>query len=357
MKIALLLSGGVDSSVALFRLLEEGYTNITPYYLKIWLEDEMSYMGSCPWEEDLSYATQVCEQGGLELKIINLQKEYYEKVVQYAVEELREGRTPSPDIFCNQRVKFGAFFEKVQEKYDKVATGHYGKTMDKDGLTHLFRSPDPVKDQSYFLSYLSQEQLKKIWFPIGHLEKNQVRELAQKYNLVNKDRKDSQGICFLGKIKYRDFVGHYLGKMEGEIREKESGKVLGTHQGYWFHTIGQRQGLGLSNGPWYVVDKDLSRNIIYVSHKEHQENQDNWEFLATKLTWTLGEPPDFSQGSWAVKLRHGPRIIPARIKLKGKDQLQITLQESDKGIAPGQFSVLYLEEECFGAGMITQVIR
>jgi tRNA (5-methylaminomethyl-2-thiouridylate)-methyltransferase len=355
MKIAVLLSGGVDSSVALNLLLEQGYRDVTAYYLKIWLEDEMSYLGSCPWEEDLEYAEAVCQQAGVPLKIINLQREYYDRVVQYAVEELKEGRTPSPDIFCNQRIKFGAFFDKVQENYDYVATGHYAVIEHQGDEALLRRSPDPVKDQTYFLSYLSQEQLRKILFPIGHLQKPEVRELAQKYDLPNKARKDSQGICFLGKIKYRDFVGHYLGEKNGDIIERETGKVIGQHKGYWFHTIGQRQGLGLSNGPWYVVEKDVDKNIIYISHKMHQENQDATEFEARRLTWTDSQVPAL-EGDIRVKLRHGPNTTPAVIESLGEDRLKITLQEPDKGIAPGQFSVIYQGDHCLGAGMIHTVL-
>jgi tRNA (5-methylaminomethyl-2-thiouridylate)-methyltransferase len=355
MKIAVLLSGGVDSSVALNLLQEQGYKDITAFYLKIWLEDEMSYLGSCPWEEDLEYAQAVCHQADVPLKIINLQREYYDRVVQYAVEELKEGRTPSPDIFCNQRIKFGAFFDKVQENYDYVATGHYAVIQRKGPEAVLRRSPDPVKDQTYFLSYLSQGQLQKILFPIGHLQKSEVRELAEKFDLPNKRRKDSQGICFLGKIKYRDFVGHYLGEKPGDIIERETGRVIGRHKGYWFHTIGQRQGLGLSNGPWYVVQKDIEANIIYISHKMHQENQDAREFEARRLTWTGSRAPDL-EGDLRVKLRHGPNTIPVRIEILGEDRLRVILEEPDKGIAPGQFSVIYRGEDCLGAGMIHTVL-
>jgi tRNA (5-methylaminomethyl-2-thiouridylate)-methyltransferase len=355
MKIAVLLSGGVDSSVALNLLRDQGYQDITAYYLKIWLEDEMSYLGSCPWEEDLEYAEAVCQQAGVPLKIINLQREYYDRVVQYAVEELKEGRTPSPDIFCNQRIKFGAFFDKVQEDYDYVATGHYAVIDHAPDGAVLRRSPDPVKDQTYFLSYLSQEQLGKILFPIGHLQKREVRQLAEKYDLPNKARKDSQGICFLGKIKYRDFVGHYLGEKIGDIIERETGKIIGQHKGYWFHTIGQRQGLGLSNGPWYVVEKDVEKNLIYISHKMHQENQDTTRFEARRLTWTVKREPELT-GDIRVKLRHGPNTIAATLEPLKDDGLRVTLAEPDKGIAPGQFSVIYRGDQCLGAGMIHKVL-
>lgn len=352
MKIALLLSGGVDSSVALYRLLEEGYTNITAYYLKIWLEDELSFMGNCPWDEDLEYARKVCKARNVPLKILPLQREYYERVVSYTLEELKKGRTPSPDIFCNQRIKFGAFYERVNESFDKVATGHYGVIEQRtDGLYWLRRSPDPVKDQSYFLSHLSQEQISRLLFPIGGMTKEQVRKLAQIHDLPNKSRKDSQGICFLGKIKYRDFVKHYLGEKEGEIRELESGKVLGHHKGFWFHTIGQRQGLGLGNGPWYVSAKDLARNIIYVSSAPQAGRKKRRDFTVCEANW-ISRPPLLENLS--IKLRHGPHLYKAKVHNLEKGRLAISMTEGDRGVAPGQFAVFYEGEYCLGGARIEE---
>lgn len=327
MKAAVLLSGGVDSSVALWEVKKRGYTDITAFYLKIWLEDDVSYLGECPWEEDLSYARAVCEQAGVPLEVVSLQTEYFNKVVEYALAELRLGRTPSPDIFCNQRIKFGAFFDRVQGDFDVAVSGHYGVVEhDEAGYAHLHRAPDPVKDQTYFLSHLSQDQLRRLWFPIGSMQKSQVRALAQELDLPNKDRKDSQGICFLGKIKYPDFVRHYLGEQPGEIRELETGKVLGPHRGFWFHTIGQRSGLGLGNGPWYVVQKDPAANIVYVSHQEHVADQTRSSFEVAELTWLYGTNPDTGLPSMpgissiddlnanlTAKLRHGPELVGCRL--------------------------------------------
>lgn len=349
MKIALLLSGGVDSSVALYRLLEQGYTDITAYYLKIWLEDELSFLGTCPWEEDLAYARAVCDAKNIPLKVLPLQQEYFDRVVSYTISELKKGHTPSPDIFCNQRVKFGAFYDKVNEKYDKVATGHYGVVEEIDGLSYLRRSPDPVKDQSYFLSHLSQDQISKIIFPIGSLMKEEVRALAQRYDLPNKDRKDSQGICFLGKIKYSDFVKHYLGEKEGEIRELETEEVLGSHKGFWFHTIGQRQGLGLSNGPWYVTSKDLENNIIYVSSSRNILEQKRKVFNVCEPNWISRKP---RIDELTLKLRHGPRLNSCRIKWLSAERIEVTMDEGDKGIAPGQFAVFYEDDICLGGARI-----
>ena len=258
-KVAVLLSGGVDSSAALYRLKEEGFRDLSAYYLKIWLEDELAYLGDCPWEDDLEYARAVCEQADIPLNVVSLQREYFERVVSYTIAELKEGRTPSPDVMCNRRIKFQAFFEKVRESFDFVATGHYAQTERRGDITLLKRSPDPVKDQTYFLSQMSQEQIAKAIFPIGGLYKREVREYAKTLSLPNRDRKDSQGICFLGKLRYPDFVRHYLGERTGKIMDRETGQEVGEHKGFWFYTIGQRQGLGLSDGPWYVAGKDLKK--------------------------------------------------------------------------------------------------
>lgn len=356
MKIALLLSGGVDSSTALWRLKESGRQNITAYYLKIWLEDELSYLGACPWEEDLEFARAVCAQAGVPLKVASLQLEYYERVVSYALAELREGRTPSPDIFCNQRIKFGAFFDHAGESFDKVATGHYAQIEERAGSYLLKRAPDPVKDQTYFLSHLNQRQLARTLFPIGDMLKADVRAMARRLELPNRDRKDSQGICFLGRIRYPEFVRHYLGEREGRIVELETGAVLGTHRGYWFHTIGQRSGLGLGNGPWYVVGKDTRENIIHVSHRANAGARARSRFRIGRVNW-IGEPPRESQ-DLQLKLRHGPELTRCRIHAaagaEAEETLTVDIERPDRGVAPGQFAVLYSQDVCLGSGMIME---
>ena len=349
--IACLLSGGVDSSVALWSLKEQGHETIRAYYLKIWLEDELSYLGNCPWEEDLEYARAVCEQAGVPLEVVPLQREYYERVVSYTVEELKRGRTPSPDIFCNERIKFGAFFDAVEGSLGKVASGHYA-VLEKDGLGQVWlrRSPDPVKDQSYFLFHLRQEQLRRLLFPIGTMQKQEVRRKAEELDLPNKNRPDSQGICFLGRIKYPEFVRHYLGEKEGAILERETGERLGTHRGSWFYTIGQRQGLGLGNGPWYVVAKDFDENLVYVSHSQEVDRRAPRDLTIGELTWLTEEP---EKDEFLVKLRHGPGLNRATARrVDGGDKMELTLEQADRGIAPGQFAVLYDGEYCLGGGTI-----
>ena len=357
MKIGMLLSGGVDSSAALMSV-KEGHpgADVTAYYLKIWLEDELASLGSCPWEEDLEYARAVCDRAGVPLKVISLQREYWDRVVSYTVSELRAGRTPSPDIFCNRRIKFGAFLDRVGESLDKVASGHYAVVGEgADGLFRIRRSPDPVKDQTYFLSHLTQDQAALALFPIGGLLKQDVRALAERWNLPNKDRKDSQGICFLGKIRYADFVRHYLGEKEGSIVEADTGRVLGTHKGTWFYTIGQRSGLGLSGGPWYVVEKDREENTVVVAGTPKASATARTAFIAVNPNWIAGRPG--LPANLVLKLRHGPKLIAARVESAGSgpeggERLSVTLGEPDRGIAAGQFAVFYDRDVCLGGAMI-----
>lgn len=349
MKVAVLLSGGVDSSVALRLLQEDGRHDITAFYLKIWLEDEVRFLGNCPWQEDLDYARAVCEQAGVPLRIVPLQREYYERVVGYALAELRAGRTPSPDIFCNRRIKFGLFPERIESEFERIASGHYAVVKRMGGGVVLARSPDPVKDQTYFLSHQTREQIERSMFPIGGYRKTEVRRLAEELALPNRNRKDSQGICFLGKIRYPDFVRHYLGERKGEIRDRETGRVLGEHDGYWFYTIGQRQGLGLGNGPWYVSGKNVDTNIVYVTHGERIDEATYASLLLSELHWINGPP---GRADLSVKLRHGPELQDCRVSPTADGGLRVSLERPDRGIAPGQFGVLYDGEVCLGGGKI-----
>lgn len=351
MKIAVLISGGVDSSVALALLREKGH-DVVAFYLKIWLEDELAYLGSCPWQEDLGYIEQVCKQLGVPLEVISLQKEYQQEVVAYTIAQVKAGRTPNPDILCNQRIKFGLFFKALPATFDTIATGHYAQVRECNGVFELFRSPDGIKDQTYFLSYLSQEQLSRTLFPIGHLHKWQVRELAVHYNLPNQNRKDSQGICFLGKLKYADFIKHHVGQRPGDIVEFETGKRLGTHQGFWYHTIGQRHGSGLSGGPWYVVSKDVECNVVYMSCAYHEADKNRNVFTVDALNWIAGHAPRTTE--LAVKLRHGAHSAQCTINCTDSNSVRVQLAERDQGIAAGQFAVFYQADTCLGAGVIAQ---
>ena len=351
MNIAMLISGGVDSSVAL-RLLQDAGHDITAFYLKIWLEDELAFLGECPWEDDISYAEAVCREAGVPFEAAPFQKEYWDRVVSYVIEEAKAGRTPNPDIFCNSRIKFGAFYDRFGKDFDKVATGHYAWTEERDGMTLLKKSPDPVKDQTYFLSRLSQEQVSKALFPIGGFRKSEVRELAKKYHLPNAARKDSQGICFLGAVAFDEFLEFHLGTKEGDIVDWKTGKALGKHRGYWFHTIGQRRGIGLSGGPWYVAAKNTEDNTVFVSNEWRSEEMARDSFVVSGLNWISGSAPE--KNNLSVKLRHGPKEYPCEISFTGDDRLSVKLDGFDRGIAPGQFAVFYDGDVCLGGGMIVE---
>lgn len=348
MKIAVLLSGGVDSSVALKLLKDEGH-DLTAFYLKIWLQDEFSFLGECPWEEDLKYVRQVCSQLNVPVEVLPLQNEYWDNVVTYTITEIKEGRTPNPDIFCNSLIKFGQFYDKIDNSFEKVASGHYARVENERGKFLLKRSPDPVKDQTYFLAYLTQEQLSRAYFPIGKFNKTEIRNFAEKFDLPNKSRKDSQGICFLGQVKFAEFIKHHLGIKKGEIADITSGKIMGEHDGYYYYTIGQRSGLGLGGGPWYVVKKDIEENKIYIS-KENTLHRERICFDAGKFNW-INEIPS-SGKEYSVKLRHGANFYRCKIDFCGSEKAKITLNKPDKGIAPGQFAVFYENDVCLGGGVI-----
>jgi tRNA-specific 2-thiouridylase len=348
MKIAVLVSGGVDSSVALALLKEQGH-DITAFYLKIWLEDELSYLGTCPWQEDLEYVTSVCKQLNLPLEIVSLQKEYWDRVVSYTIGEIKAGRTPNPDILCNRHIKFGAFFDKIDASFDKVATGHYAQVLEKNDVFYLTRSADSFKDQTYFLSQMTQAQLSRALFPIGHLKKGEVRAIAHKLNLPTKNRKDSQGICFLGKLKFADFIRHHVGDRPGDLIEIESGTKVGIHQGFWYYTIGQRQGIGLAGGPWYVVAKDPEKNIIFISRNYYSADKKRNTFTIERCNWIAGQP-DKSRAH--VKVRHGEHMYGATVAPLDGGRWSIVLDEHDQGIAPGQFAALYDNDVCLGNGVI-----
>mmetsp|Transcript_4758 Transcript_4758/g.10580 ORF Transcript_4758/g.10580 Transcript_4758/m.10580 type:complete len:840 (+) Transcript_4758:37-2556(+) len=387
--VAMLLSGGVDSSVALNLLVRQNY-NVTAFYLKIWLEDELSHLGQCPWENDYNVCKAVCEQAGVPLETVSLQHEYKDRVISYTVDEARKGRTPNPDIMCNSRVKFGCFYDAIDGRgFDYVASGHYAQLEEasKDegaGNGHksmrLLRAPDPVKDQTYFLCALSQDQLSRVKFPIGSYRKSQVRDLAHQFNLPNRNRPDSQGLCFLGKVKFDEFINAYLGTNPGDIEDATTGRVIGRHNGLWFHTVGQRKGIGKvlnpiesSRGPWYIVAKDCERNVVIASNEYDQEAFDEArsDFYAEDITWIAGSPPSrlrsigeagkrWKNGRFTMKIRHGPTMVNGTLTLDedGPDGTvgSVRLDNKDKGLAPGQYCVFYNldDEECLGAGVISE---
>lgn len=350
-KVAMLISGGVDSSVALTLLKEVG-AEVDAYYLKIWLEDEIRFLGGdCPWEEDVKFVEKVCQRLDVKYEILPLQKEYFDKVVSYTINEVKSGRTPNPDVMCNSKIKFGSFLDKVQnENYDYIASGHYA--FKSEIGVEMCLSPDEIKDQTYFLSYLKGEQLNNLIFPIGCFKKDEVRELAEYYDLVNKDRKDSQGICFLGKLKFSEFVKHYLGTKPGDIVNYDTNEIIGEHEGFYFYTLGQRKGIGLAGGPWYVVKKDIEKNIVYVSNEYFEEDKPRNEFWVEDLN--MFDTKSKLDKTLLVKIRHGEKMYEIDKIEEENGKFKISLKEDDQGIAPGQFAVFYRNKMCVGSGIISE---
>ena len=348
-KVAVLISGGVDSSVVLALLHQTQTYDLTAFYLKIWLEDETQFLGTCPWEDDLKYARSVCAQFNVPLEVIPLQTEYFEQVVSYTVQELKEGRTPSPDIFCNERIKFGAFYDAIGKNFDFIATGHYAVVNHRENSSRLKNATDEIKDQTYFLAHISAAQLRRCLFPLGGMLKSEVRKLAEGFALENSTRKDSQGICFLGKIKYSDFVAHYLGEKTGQIVDIVSQKQLGEHRGFWFHTVGQRKGLKLHGGPWFVVKKDIKTNTVYVTHESLLRDYSLTRFRVRSCHW-INEFAAIEK--LMVKVRHGKKMLEALISYTSNTELIVQTSEQDSGLADGQFCVFYDQGVCLGSGMI-----
>ena len=262
MNIALLASGGVDSAVATHLLCERG-EKPTLFYIIIGAHEDSEF--SCTMEEDLEMVNLLARQYGLKVETVDLHRDYWEQVVGYLIDRVKKGLTPNPDVMCNSLIKFGCFYDRVGHLFDSIATGHYASTVTLDGVKYLATSPDPVKDQTDFLCQITPDQLSVLDFPIGLMQKSEVRAIAERYGLAPAHRKDSQGICFLGNTTYNALLRHYLGERQGNIVEWESGRVLGQHQGYWFFTLGQRKGLRLGGGPWFVVKKDIDDNTVFVT--------------------------------------------------------------------------------------------
>ena len=339
MEIAALVSGGVDSSVVVHLLKEQGY-DPSIFYIRIGMEDEEGYI-DCPAEEDIEITSFIAHKYGCRFEEVNLHKEYWENVVSYTIDSVRRGLTPNPDMMCNKLIKFGAFEQRWGKDFDRIATGHYATTELIDGTRFLATAKDPVKDQTDFLSQLQYSQISKLMFPIGHLMKSEVRDIAAQAKLPSATRKDSQGICFLGKINYNDFIRRYLGEKEGKIVELETGKVLGTHKGYWFHTIGQRKGLFLSGGPWFVVRKDIHENVLYVSQGYDPATQYGnvinlmgFQYLSKDI-WG-----DFNTVDVKFKIRHTPDFAQGHLRRVG-ELVQITSDTRIQGIAAGQYATIY----------------
>ena len=344
--------------MALHLLKEQGYTP-TIFYIRIGMEAEEGFI-DCPAEEDIEITSYIAKKYGCRFEEVNLHREYWDNVVSYTIDSVRKGLTPNPDVMCNRMIKFGAFDDKCGKDFDRIATGHYAQTVERrtengERRTFLATAKDPLKDQTDFLTQLTYPQIAKAMFPIGHLMKSEVRQIARQAHLPSADRKDSQGICFLGKINYNDFLRRYLGEREGKIVELETGKILGTHKGYWFHTIGQRKGLFLSGGPWFVVKKDIDENVLYVSQGYTPEAQYGKEINLLGfhyLSADIWETPDVESvggSEWhrdvKFKIRHTPEFAQGHLSCVSDpvygSLYHISSDTKIQGIAAGQYATIY----------------
>lgn len=347
------MSGGVDSSVSAALLLEQGY-DVTGVYMKNWSGEEYGLQENCPWEEDLDYVSKVCQRLGIEYKSYNFEKEYKQAVIDYFFSEYSKGRTPNPDVMCNREIKFKAFLDKALfEGADMIATGHYAQVKSIDGEFGLFKAIDDFKDQTYFLYTLGQKELAKTLFPIGSYEKSDVRKLAKKFKLATAERKDSQGICFIGKIDVGDFLRDNLKTNKGDIVDADSKEIVGEHDGVTFYTIGQREGLGIggSDLPYYVVDKDSLSNVLYVAKGENNPLLYKSELNLENMHW-IRKSSQKDILKCTVAVRYNQKPVEATLE-ESREGVKIRFSQPVRAIAPGQSAVVYVGDECIGGGVIT----
>ncbi len=348
------LSGGVDSSVAAMRLLEQGHA-VRGVFMKNWEGDDTE--DHCAAEADLADARAVSEALGIPLQAVNFADQYWERVFEYFLREYRAGRTPNPDILCNREIKFRAFLEyALSLGAEKIATGHYARIGREGDRYTLLRGLDSGKDQSYFLYTLGQEQLARSLFPVGELEKPRVRELAAERGLVTSAKKDSTGICFIGERHFRDFLKRYIPARPGEIRTPE-GMRLGRHEGLMYYTLGQRQGLGIGGvrghegATWYVAGKDLGANVLWVVPGHDHPLLFSRELRAIELHWVAGEPPALP-ARLTAKTRYRQADVPCRIEAIEDGTARVRFDEPQWAVTPGQSVVFYDGQKCLGGGII-----
>ncbi|BEH72141.1 tRNA 2-thiouridine(34) synthase MnmA [Edwardsiella tarda] len=354
-KVIVGMSGGVDSSVSAYLLQQQGY-QVAGLFMKNWEEDDNDEY--CSAAADLADAQAVCDKLGIELHTVNFAAEYWDNVFELFLQEYRAGRTPNPDILCNKEIKFKAFLEFAAEDLgaDYIATGHYVRRRDIDGTTQLLRGVDANKDQSYFLYTLSHQQVAQSLFPVGELEKPEVRRIATQLDLATAKKKDSTGICFIGERKFRDFLGRYLPAQPGKIITVD-GQEIGEHQGLMYHTLGQRKGLGIggtkegNEEPWYVVDKDVANNVLLVAQGHDHPRLFSNGLIAQQLHW-VDRRPLTAELRCTVKTRYRQADIPCRVIPIDETRIEVCFDQPVAAVTPGQSAVFYQDEVCLGGGII-----
>lgn len=351
-KVVVGISGGVDSSVAALLLKEEGY-DVVGIFMKNW--DDTDENGVCTAEEDFEDAVAIANQIGIPYYSINFEKEYYDRVFTYFLDEYKKGRTPNPDIMCNKEIKFKAFLDYAKNLgADYVATGHYARVDRSGDETVMLRGLDNNKDQTYFLSQLSQEQIKDVLFPVGELEKPEVRRIAKEHNLATADKKDSTGICFIGERDFNEFLSNYLPAQPGNIVDTY-GNIMGKHDGLMYHTIGQRRGLGIGGEgeAWFVCGKDLDKNELIVCQGSTNPLLYSNKLYASEFsTFTNKKIP--TQFNCTAKFRYRQKDINAHVKVLEDKKVEVTYDDT-KAVTPGQAAVFYMDEVCIGSAIIDEV--
>ncbi|GGI88931.1 tRNA 2-thiouridine(34) synthase MnmA [Shewanella gelidii] len=359
-KVIVGMSGGVDSSVSAYLLQQQGY-QVEGLFMKNWEEDDTDEY--CAAADDLKDAQAVCDKLGIKLHTVNFAAEYWDNVFEYFLAEYKAGRTPNPDIMCNKEIKFKAFLEFADEILDAdyIAMGHYVRRSDDVNNTQMLRGIDGNKDQSYFLYTLGHDQVARSLFPIGNLEKSEVREIAKELGLITHDKKDSTGICFIGERKFTDFLATFLPAQPGKIESAE-GEEVGTHQGLMYHTLGQRKGLGIGGlknsgeDPWYVVDKDLKRNVLVVAQGANHPRLMSHGMKVNQLHWVDRKGPQ-DGSTITVKTRYRQKDVPCRVHFIDEQTVEVTFEQTVAAVTPGQSAVFYDGEVCLGGGIIDQLIK
>lgn len=362
-KIAIMLSGGVDSAVVVKLLLEKKY-EVEAFFMRNWdsttnfeLNKILTKDEICQQEEDYKDAVSVAKHFNIKLHRIDFVKEYWDDVFSVFLKEIERGLTPNPDILCNRHIKFGRFIQYIEDKHPQfnfIATGHYAKIIERDGIKLLSQAKDSLKDQTYFLAEIERRMINKIVFPLGDLEKSEIREIAKESKIPVATKKDSTGICFIGKRNFPEFISNYLEKKPGKIIDEESGEVVGKHNGALFYTIGQRKGLNLGgfDKPYFVSSKDIKKNQIFVSSGIENKNLFSKEIYANNFNFLVDESLLDRETTIKFKTRHSETIYKGKLILIGDSKVKVIAKEKVKAVTPGQELVVYLNRICIGGGQI-----